>query len=159
MVFSKYVSFDVAKCFQCESLTKLHLEKDPYPRLDAKNVRPQKSKINATFIIFCDADGIIHKEFAHEGTTITGHCCFGVLRGFEHAMKTARHLVYSCYVHDNAPKLTWIIVLEFLASKRIRLAQLPSLLTRFIRLCLSEHSSDCDRLFDSHCKGGLPDVF
>ena len=67
------VAADVTWCFQYEPLTKRQSEvwkspEDSPPR----KVRLQKSKVKTMLITFFDSEGMIYKEFIHEGSTMNG---------------------------------------------------------------------------------------
>lgn len=123
-VLRNLVTVDETWCFQYEPLTKRQSSEwigDGEER--PKKLRMQKSHVKTLLTVFFDSKGIIHKEFAPEGQTVTGEYYLEVLDRFYTRMRRVRpeYREQGCwrFLHDNAPAHKCRIVQEFLAKKGV----------------------------------------
>jgi transposase len=114
-VLSKIVTGGETWCFMYDPTTKWQ---------SAEWVSPKM------FIVFFNAQGVIHREFVPEGQTVNGQFCLGVI---ERLLKWIRRVHPKFHnskkwflLHDNAPANTASVVARFLARKQVIVLHHPS---------------------------------
>ena len=125
------VAGDETWCFQYELLTKRQsaVWKSPEDSPPRK-VRLQKLKVKTMLITFFDSEGMIHKEFVPEGSTVNEQSYLGMMQRLLTRIRRIR-LQYKAQgswllLHGNAPAHKCIAVPNFLASKSVKVLDHPA---------------------------------
>ncbi|GFV14250.1 histone-lysine N-methyltransferase SETMAR [Trichonephila clavipes] len=88
----------------------------PRPKKD----RQVRSKINVMLIVFFDADGIVHHEYAPQDQTVNKEFYLDVMRRLGEAVRRKRPVLWASsrwmLHHDGAPAHTAILVQQFLTK-------------------------------------------
>lgn len=118
------VTGDETWCFQYDPKTKRQsAEWKTKNSPQAKKMRKTPSKIKTMLIVFFDSKGIIHKEFASPGQTITAKYYLEVLKRLMARIHRIRPEYQNenswCLLHDNAPSHKSIIVSRYLAKHNV----------------------------------------
>ncbi|GFV30788.1 mariner Mos1 transposase [Trichonephila clavipes] len=92
------------------------LSGSPWP----KKARQVRSKIKVMLIVFVDADGIVHREYAPQGQTVNKEFYLDVMKRLREAVRRKRPVLwaYSRWMlhHDGAPAHTSNLVQQFLTK-------------------------------------------
>ena len=88
-----------------------------------KTVRCEKSRIKTMLVVFFDSEGLIHKEFLPEGSTLTAATYVDILKRLLQRINRvrpqyARHGHWTL-LHDNARPHTALLVQRFLTTKGV----------------------------------------
>jgi histone-lysine N-methyltransferase SETMAR len=90
----------------------------------------EKSRVKTMFIVFFDAQGVIHREFVPEGQTVNGQFYLGVMERLLKRIRLVRPEFHNSkewfLLHDNALAHTTSVVACFLARKQVTVLQHPS---------------------------------
>jgi hypothetical protein len=82
------------------------------------------------FIVFFDAQGVIHREFVPEGQTVNGQFYLGVMERLLKRIGRVRPEFHSSkewlFLHDNAPAHAADVVARFIARKQVTVLHHPS---------------------------------
>lgn len=124
------ITGDETWCFQYDPKTKrqsAEWKRENSPQ--AKKTRKVPSKIKVMLITFFDSKGIIHKEFAPTGQTITGEFYLNVLKRLLARIHRIRPEYRDenswCLLHDNAPSHKSLIVTRYLAKQKVSVLSHP----------------------------------
>ena len=95
-----------------------------------KKLRFQKSRVKTVLIVifFCDAEGVIHREFVPERQKVNAEFYVGVLDRLLkriRRVRTAKFQSNEWLLHDNAPSHNAVIVKEFLANRNVAVLHHP----------------------------------
>lgn len=120
---SKIVTGDETWCYQYDPETKRQSmqwcsQSSPRPR----KARMSRSQIKTMLVCFFDIQGIVHREFVEQGSTVNQFKYLEILKRLREAVRRKRpHLWSGGWIlhHDNAPAHAALRVHEFLASKSI----------------------------------------
>jgi predicted Abi (CAAX) family protease len=89
----------------------------------------EKSCVKTMFIVFFDAQGVIHREFVPEGQTMNGQFYLGVMEWLLKQIRRVRPEFHNSkdwfLLHDNAPDHTAGVVARFLARKQVTVLRHP----------------------------------
>jgi hypothetical protein len=101
-----------------------------FERVRSRWSMTKKSRVKTIFIVFFDAQGVIHREFVPEGQTFNGQFYLAVM---ERLLKRICHVRPEFHnskewflLHDNAPAHTASVVACFLARKQVTVLHHPS---------------------------------
>jgi hypothetical protein len=90
----------------------------------------EKSRMKTMFIVFFDAQGVIHREFVPEGQTVNGQFYLVVMERLLKRILRVRpefHISKEWFLlHDNALAHTAGVVARFLARKQVTVLHHPS---------------------------------
>jgi hypothetical protein len=90
----------------------------------------EKSRVKTMFIVFFDAQSVIHREFVPEGQTMNGKFYLGVMELLLKRIRRVRPEFHNSkdwfLLHDNAPAHTAGVVARFLTRKQVTVLRHPS---------------------------------
>jgi histone-lysine N-methyltransferase SETMAR len=89
-----------------------------------------KARVKTIFIVFFDAQGVIHREFVPEGQTVNGQFYLGVMERLLKRIRCVHPEFHNSkewfLLHDNVPAHTTSVVARFLARKQVTVFHYPS---------------------------------
>jgi hypothetical protein len=89
-----------------------------------------KACVKTIFIVFFDAQGVIHREFVPEGQTVNGQFYLGVMERLLKRIRCVRPEFHNSkewfLLHDNVLAHTTSVVARFLARKQVTVFHYPS---------------------------------
>jgi hypothetical protein len=122
----------------------------------------EKSLVKTMFIVFFDAQGVIHREFVPEGQTMNLGVMEQLLKQIHRVRPKFHNSKEWFLLHDNVPVHTAGVVTCFLARKQVTVLHHPSYLPDLApaeitieREAFSGHfhnTSKCDRANQEHSK-------
>jgi hypothetical protein len=93
-------------------------------------MKMEKSRVKTMFIVFYNAQGVIHREFVPEGQTVNEQFYLGVMEWLLKQIRCVRPKFHNSkewfLLHDNAPAHTTSVVACFLARKQVTVLHHPS---------------------------------
>ena len=94
-----------------------------------KKLRFQKSRVKTMLIVFCDTEGVIHREFVREGQKVNAEFDVEVLDRLLERIRQVRTAKFQSsewfLLHDNAPSHNAAIVKKFLANRNVGVLHHP----------------------------------
>jgi hypothetical protein len=106
--FNKIITGDGTWCFACDPETKQQSSDwvgEASPR--TKKLKFRKSRIKTMLIIFFDSQGVVHRQFVAEGTTVNVECYKRVMDRLLKLIQRVRPAAFCSrdffLLHDNAP--------------------------------------------------------
>jgi hypothetical protein len=88
-----------------------------------KKLKFQRSRIKNILIFFFESQGVVHKDFVPEGTTVNAEFCKGVMDRLLKRIQPVRTAAFCSrdvfLLHDNAPAYKAASVFKFLTAKNV----------------------------------------